>query len=167
MTHCQILSIFFSSDRIGKKAIRTLIGFEISKTGKVARSQYPDRLNLASPISLTELPKQRTIRGYERRPTMQLKLAIEEASSSTAHKSTAQYSIVASCNKCAGLHDMGISVTMENGPASKQSIGELYDGKSLPKSLANLTQNSVTCPKTGRQSTQRNNHQIFLVPTKN
>ena len=46
MTDCQILSIFFSSDRIGKKAIRTLIGFEISKTGKVAASQYPDRLNL-------------------------------------------------------------------------------------------------------------------------
>jgi hypothetical protein len=98
---------------------------------------------------------------------MQLKLAIEEAAASTAHKSTAQYSIVASCNKCAGVHDMGISVTMENGPTSKRSIGELYDGKSLPKSLANLTQNSVTCPKTGRQSTQRNNHQIFLVPTKN
>ena len=98
---------------------------------------------------------------------MQLKLAIEEAAASTAHKSTAQYSIVVSCNKCAGLHEMGISVTMENGPANKQSIGELYDGKSLPKSLANLTQNSVTCPKTGRQSTQRNNHQIFLVPTKN
>jgi hypothetical protein len=33
---------------MGKKAIRTLIGFEISETGKVARSQYPDRLNLAS-----------------------------------------------------------------------------------------------------------------------
>ena len=48
MIHCQILSIFFRSDCTGKKAIRTLIGFEISKTGKVARSQYPDRLNLAS-----------------------------------------------------------------------------------------------------------------------
>jgi hypothetical protein len=98
---------------------------------------------------------------------MQLKLAIQEASPSTAHNPTSQYSIVASCNKCAGLHDMGISVTMENGPAGKQSLGDLYDGKSLPKNLANLTQSSVTCPKTGRQSTQRNNHQIFLVPTKN
>ena len=98
---------------------------------------------------------------------MQLKLAIQEGSPSTAQNPRSQYSIVASCNKCAGLHDMGISVTMENGPAGKQSIGDLYDGKSLPKNLANLTQSSVTCPKTGRQSTQRNNHQIFLVPTKN
>ena len=48
MIHCQILSTFFGSDCIGKKAIRTLIGFEISKTGKVARIQYLDRLNLAS-----------------------------------------------------------------------------------------------------------------------
>ena len=98
---------------------------------------------------------------------MQLKFAIEEAPPSTAHNSTAQYSIVVSCNKCAGMHETGISVTIENGPAEKQSIGDLYDGKSLPKSLANLTQKSVTCPKTGRQSTQRNQHRIFLVPTKN
>lgn len=98
---------------------------------------------------------------------MQLKFAMEEASPSTAANATAQYSIVVSCNRCGGVHETGISVTMENGPASKKSIGELYDGKSLPKFLANLTQNSVTCPKTGRQSTQRNNHQIFLVPTKN
>jgi len=98
---------------------------------------------------------------------MQLKLAIQETPSSTAHNLLSQYSIVASCNKCGGMHEMGISVTMENGPTDKQSIGALYDGKSLPKNLANLSQNSVTCPKTGRQSTQRSNHQIFLVPTKN
>jgi hypothetical protein len=98
---------------------------------------------------------------------MQLKFAIDEPAASTAHNSMAQYSIVVSCNKCAGMHEMGISVRMENGPVDKQSIGDLYDGKSLPKSLANLTQNSVTCPKTGRQSTQRNNYKIFLVPTKN
>jgi hypothetical protein len=48
MSHCQILSRFFSSDRVGKKANRTVTGFAISKTGKVAGSQYPDRLNLAS-----------------------------------------------------------------------------------------------------------------------
>ena len=150
MLHCQILSLFFSSDRVGKKANRTVTGFAISKAGKVARSQYPDRLNLAS----------RYILDGSTKAEDNTRLRTE------ARNSTAQYSIFVSCNKCAGLHEMGISVTMENGPASKQSIGELYDGKSLPKSLANLTQSSVTCPKTGRQSTQRNNRQIFLVPTK-
>jgi hypothetical protein len=61
---------------------------------------------------------------------------------------------------------MGISVTMEEGPADKQSIGNLYEGKTLPKSLADLTSRSISCPKTGKQSIQKNNQQIFLVPTK-
>jgi hypothetical protein len=81
--------------------------------------------------------------------------------------STTEYSIVVTCNKCAGLHEMGISVRMENGPVDKQSIGDLYDGKTLPKNLANLTNTSISCPKTGRQSTQKNHHQVFLVPTTN
>jgi hypothetical protein len=61
---------------------------------------------------------------------------------------------------------MGISVVIEDGPFDKQSIGELYNGKTLPKSLEDLTNNSVTCPTTGKQSTQKNNRQIFLVPPK-
>jgi hypothetical protein len=55
---------------------------------------------------------------------------------------------------------------MEDGPSDKQSISDLHNGKALPKSLADLTNNSVSCPQTGRQSTQKNNHQIFLVPAK-
>ena len=89
---------------------------------------------------------------------MQLKLAIKGA--------VPEYSIVVSCNKCAGLHEMGI-FPMENGPVDKQSIGNLYDGKGLPKSRENLTNTSISCPKTGRQSTQKNPHQIFLVPATN
>jgi hypothetical protein len=97
---------------------------------------------------------------------MQLKFAIDEPAPSNAHKSTAQYSIAVVCNKCAGVHEMGLLITMEDGPAAKQSIGELYEGKSLPKNLANLTNTSITCPKTGRQSTQKDHRQIFLIPTK-
>ena len=51
---------------------------------------------------------------------------------------------------------MGISVLLEDGPVDKQSIGALYKGKTLPKHLADLANNSVSCPKTGRQSTQKN-----------
>jgi hypothetical protein len=61
---------------------------------------------------------------------------------------------------------MGVSVTMTNGPIVKQSIASLFDGKALPKVLSDLSGNSVTCPKTGRQSIQKNNHHIFLVPLK-
>jgi hypothetical protein len=95
---------------------------------------------------------------------MQLKHAIEGAIPSST---TTEYSIVVTCNKCAGMHEMRILITIEDGPAAQQSIGKLYDGKNLPKSLENLTNTSISCPKTGRQSTQKNHYQIFLVPTTN
>jgi hypothetical protein len=97
---------------------------------------------------------------------MQLKLKIEEGARSSARNSSAEYGVLVSCNKCGGLHDLGISVAMEDGPADQQSIGVLYEGKTLPKSLADLASRSITCPKTGKQSIQKNNQQIFLVPTK-
>ena len=62
---------------------------------------------------------------------------------------------------------MAVSFFLKDGPVEKQSIGDLYDEKTLPKSLADLTSRSVSCPKTGRQSIQKDNHQIFLVPAKN
>jgi hypothetical protein len=94
---------------------------------------------------------------------MQLKLGIPP----TPNNSAAQYNIFALCNKCGGTHDMAVSFFLKDGPVEKQSIGDLYDEKTLPKSLADLTSRSVSCPKTGRQSIQKDNHQIFLVPAKN
>lgn len=97
---------------------------------------------------------------------MRLKRGITEAIPPTTKNAGTQYSIFVGCNKCGGLHEMDSSVVMEDGPLDKQSIGDLYDGKSIPKYLADLVHKSVTCPKTGRQSTQKNNHQIFLVRSK-
>lgn len=97
---------------------------------------------------------------------MQLNRTIGEADHSIAKNSQTLYGVLVSCNKCGGVHEMGISVCLEDGPADKQSIGALYNGKTLPKNLADLTNNSVTCPKTGRRSTQKSNQQIFLVPPK-
>ena len=98
---------------------------------------------------------------------MQLKLGIQEAIPLTTNNSVARYSIVALCNKCGGIHDMAVTVILKDGPIEKQSIGDLYDEKTLPKNLADLTSRSISCPKTGRQSIQKDNHQIFLVPAKN
>jgi hypothetical protein len=97
---------------------------------------------------------------------MQLKLGIEEALASTARNSTAQYSILATCNKCAGVHETGISITMEHGPVDKQSIGDFYTGKSLPKNLASLSSTNLACHLTGRQFIQKDTKQIFLVRIK-
>src|SRR5262245_9066270 len=96
----------------------------------------------------------------------QLKLEVEAALRSTLRNSTAQYSIFVSCNKCAGVHGTGISITMENGPVDQQSIGEFYSGKRLPQTLATLSNQSFPCQLTGRQFIQKNTKQIFLVPIK-
>ena len=95
----------------------------------------------------------------------QLKLGIEEGLASTVRHST-QYNIFASCNKCGGVHETGISITIENGPIDKQSIGDFYNGKNLPKTLAGLANEAFSCPLTGRQFIQKDTKQIFLVPTK-
>ena len=55
---------------------------------------------------------------------------------------------------------------MDDGPLVKQSIAALYEGKPLPKILSDVSNQSVSCPMTGRQSTQKDNHHIFLVPLK-
>ena len=93
---------------------------------------------------------------------MPLKLSIAETASTPAKI----YGVFVSCNKCGGTHDVGISVTLEGGPVVKQSIAALYGGHPLPKILSDLSNHSVSCPMTGRQSTQKDNHHIFLVPPK-
>jgi hypothetical protein len=96
----------------------------------------------------------------------QLKVGIEQTLASTVRNSTAQYSVFVSCNKCAGLHEAVLAITIEDGPAHRQSIGDFYNGKSLPKALSSLSSDSFSCPLTGRQFIQKDTKQIFLVPIK-
>jgi hypothetical protein len=98
---------------------------------------------------------------------MPLKLGIKDPTPPSRKTSAAQYSIFALCNKCGGAHDMGATVLLKDGPVEKQSIGDVYKGGNLPASLTKLSSQSVTCPATGRRSTQKDNYQIFLVPAKN
>jgi hypothetical protein len=95
---------------------------------------------------------------------MQLKLGMEQARSSSAEKAMTRYTVIAFCNKCGGMHDTGVSIMLKDGPAKRQSICEAYKEKSVPQSLANLSNVSITCPTTGRGFTQKDDHQIFLVP---
>jgi hypothetical protein len=97
---------------------------------------------------------------------MRLKPDIKEAMLRTTKNSATQYSIFALCNKCGGTHDMEVSVILKDGPIEKQSIGYVYKDRNLPESLAELSRISITCPATGRRSTQKDTQQIFLVPAK-
>lgn len=76
----------------------------------------------------------------------------------------AKYKIFASCNACGDLHPMEVFVMLQNGPTSKQTIGDRYEGKELPPEFAELKDKRVYCPKLGRHYSQKNENQIFLVP---
>ena len=96
----------------------------------------------------------------------QLKLEVGQALPSTVSNSATECSIFVSCNKCGREHETGISITIEDGPVKKHSIGSFYNEKSLPKTLATLSNQSFPCPLTGRQFIQKDTKQIFLVPIK-
>lgn len=76
----------------------------------------------------------------------------------------AYYDVSALCNVCSDLHPLDVVITLENGPVSRKSIGESYQGKSLPPELAALKDKRIYCPKTGRHYAQKNENQIFLIP---
>jgi hypothetical protein len=53
---------------------------------------------------------------------------------------------------------------LNDGPTKKASIGDAYQGKELPHNIANMVDARITCPKTGKWITQKDNNQMFLVP---
>lgn len=76
----------------------------------------------------------------------------------------ATYSVYYFCNECSEVHPMEISLALDDGPTSKESIGDTYNGKELPPRVAELTNNTLTCPSTKKLTTQKDNNQVFLVP---
>ena len=76
----------------------------------------------------------------------------------------AKYSIHFFCNECSQVHPIGITLSLDDGPAKKESIADTYAGKELPPQVATLSNNEVTCPNTGKLTSQEDNNQVFLVP---
>jgi hypothetical protein len=75
-----------------------------------------------------------------------------------------KYEIFVFCDNCGDVHPTRISVLLNDGPIEKASVSDTYAGRALPGSLAMLSNNEVRCPKTDQMFTQKDNHQIFLVP---
>jgi hypothetical protein len=76
----------------------------------------------------------------------------------------AMYHVCAVCNACGDLHTTGITVSLNCGPANKQSIAEAFTNKDPPANIAELKDSRVHCPKIGRQYAQRDARKIFLIP---
>ena len=79
----------------------------------------------------------------------------------------ALYDVYVFCNNCGQVHPMTIRISLDDGPAEKDSIGNVYAGKDLPQNVAALTNNYVLCPKTNKWFVQRDNNQVFLVAASN
>jgi len=77
-----------------------------------------------------------------------------------------QYSVHFFCDECSEVHPLGISIEMDDGPVEKESIGNLYAGKELPTEIATLTGNKTICPNTNKMTSQKDNHQVFIVAVK-
>ncbi len=75
----------------------------------------------------------------------------------------ALYQVHVFCNVCAYTHPLGLSLSLDDGPPEKESIGNLYAGKDLPPQIAQLLDNRTVCPNTGKWFTQKDNNQVFLV----
>ena len=78
----------------------------------------------------------------------------------------ADYDIYFYCEECKQIHPAGIKISIKSGPSIKRSVGSFYAGKQMPPKIANLIDSEVLCPKTGKMYTQRDLHQIFIVPIK-
>jgi hypothetical protein len=76
----------------------------------------------------------------------------------------ATYSVVFFCDEFSEVHELGISISLDDGPAKKESIRDFYDGKELNPSVATLIQNRTVCPNTGRLTQQQDNNQVYLMP---
>jgi hypothetical protein len=76
----------------------------------------------------------------------------------------AMYNVCAVCNACGDLHTTGITVSLNGGPTTKQSIEEAFANKDPPPNIAELKDKRVHCPKIGRQYAQRDDRKIFLIP---
>jgi hypothetical protein len=79
-------------------------------------------------------------------------------------KRMADYDVYFYCKECKQTHPLGIKIPFKGGPPMKRSIGAVYAGKKLPPKIVSLIDRKMLCPKTGKMFTQKNIHQIFLVP---
>ncbi|MFT6928158.1 MAG: hypothetical protein ACJAZP_003808 [Psychromonas sp.] len=79
----------------------------------------------------------------------------------------ATYSVHLFCDECSQVHPMGIQLALDDGPAEKASIGDVYNGKEIDPLIVSMQDNWITCPVTGKLTMQKDNDQVFLVPIGN
>jgi hypothetical protein len=84
----------------------------------------------------------------------------------TKLKNMPRYDLFVFCKVCTGVHEMGTTVTLTDGPTERQSIGDAYtyQGKGIPPKLGFLLHKRITCTTIGLSFVQEDTSQVFLVP---
>ena len=75
-----------------------------------------------------------------------------------------KYSIRFKCDECGQIHPMGHDILLENGPASKTTIGDFFAGREIDSQVVKIIRNKTLCPRTGNLTSQQDVRQIFLAP---
>ncbi len=76
----------------------------------------------------------------------------------------AKYSVHFFCDECGQVHRFPKTVKLDDGPADKATIGDVYSGREIPENVATLICNKAQCPNTEVLTLQADNNQVFLVP---
>jgi hypothetical protein len=76
----------------------------------------------------------------------------------------AKYEVHVFCSECSRERSARITLTLNDGPPKKESIGDAYQGRDLPATIVMVRKNSHQCPETGMTFAQDSNNDIFLVP---
>jgi hypothetical protein len=74
------------------------------------------------------------------------------------------YEISFHCNDCGFDHPVLLKIYVEDGPERKQSIAELFHGRSVLPQVAAIRGHTSFCHKTGTRFQLENDEQIFLMP---
>ena len=76
----------------------------------------------------------------------------------------ATYEVHLFCDECGETHPCPTTISLDDGPADKASIGDTYRGRDLPPDITEMLSNPIYCPTTARRTFQADNDQVFLVP---
>ena len=74
------------------------------------------------------------------------------------------YDIAVRCKDCGLDHPVLLRLHIDDGPDRKQSIADLFHGRSVPPQIKAIRSHQALCPKTGRKFPLENERDIFLVP---
>jgi hypothetical protein len=74
------------------------------------------------------------------------------------------YDISVRCNDCGRDHPVLLRLHIDEVIDHKQSIAELFNGRTVPPQVAAIRGHNAFCPITGRKFPLENDSEVFLVP---